>query len=85
MLVVGFMVLLYFKSRKITLDRAQSLSISLLLILVFVQFALGVLPIIRCTIVVRINTSNQCFFPFIGDDIYFTWVVKITTYHYIYL
>jgi cytochrome c oxidase assembly protein subunit 15 len=44
--VVGFMVLLYFKSRKITLDRAQSLGINLLVILVFVQFALGVFTLL---------------------------------------
>ncbi|WP_339921664.1 COX15/CtaA family protein [uncultured Flavobacterium sp.] len=44
--VVGFIVLLYFKSRKITLDRAQSLGINLLVILVFVQFALGVFTLL---------------------------------------
>lgn len=44
--VVGFMVLLYFKSRKTTLDRGQSLGINLLVILVFVQFALGVFTLL---------------------------------------
>jgi cytochrome c oxidase assembly protein subunit 15 len=44
--VVGFMVLLYFKSRKFTLDRGQSRGINLLVILVFVQFALGVFTLL---------------------------------------
>lgn len=44
--VVAFMVLLYFKSRKITLDHGQSLGINLLVILVFVQFALGVFTLL---------------------------------------
>ncbi|CAM2964100.1 COX15/CtaA family protein [Flavobacterium frigoris] len=44
--VVGFMVLLYVKSRKFTLDLAQSRGINLLLILVFVQFVLGVFTLL---------------------------------------
>ncbi|MGO4821340.1 MULTISPECIES: COX15/CtaA family protein [unclassified Flavobacterium] len=44
--VVGFMVLLYVKSRKFTLNPGQSNGIKLLVILVFVQFALGVFTLL---------------------------------------
>lgn len=45
-IVVGFMVFLYFKSRKFTLDHGQSRGINLLVILVFLQFALGVFTLL---------------------------------------
>jgi len=41
-IVVGMIVLLYFKSRKFALDKAQSYGINSLLALVFIQFILGV-------------------------------------------
>ncbi|NGY38340.1 heme A synthase [Flavobacterium sp. XN-5] len=44
--VVGFMIYLYFKSRKFILDRGQSIGINLIIILVFIQFALGVFTLI---------------------------------------
>ena len=40
--VVGLIVLLYFKSRKFAMDKAQSFGINSLLVLVFIQFILGV-------------------------------------------
>ena len=45
-LVVGLIVFLYFKSRKFTLDSKQNNGIRLLLVLVFVQFALGVFTLL---------------------------------------
>ena len=45
-LVVGLIVFLYFKSRKFTLDSKQNKGIRLLLVLVFVQFALGVFTLL---------------------------------------
>lgn len=44
--VVAMMGLLYFKSKKFTLDKTQSNGISLLLILVLVQFVLGVFTLL---------------------------------------
>jgi cytochrome c oxidase assembly protein subunit 15 len=44
--VVGLIVFLYFKSRKFTLDSKQNSGIRLLLVLVFVQFALGVFTLL---------------------------------------
>lgn len=44
--VVAMMGLLYFKSKKITLDKTQSNGISLLLILVLAQFVLGVFTLL---------------------------------------
>lgn len=44
--VVAFMVLLYYKSRKITLNKGQAIGINLLVILVFLQFALGVFTLL---------------------------------------
>ena len=41
-----FMVLLYYKSRKITLNKGQAVGINLLVILVFLQFALGVFTLL---------------------------------------
>ena len=45
-LVVGLIVFLYLKSRKQTLSKAQNNGIKILLILVFVQFILGVFTLI---------------------------------------
>ncbi|TAF59177.1 MAG: heme A synthase, partial [Flavobacterium sp.] len=45
-LVVALMVLLYFKSKKYTLSIAQQNGLNALVILVFVQFALGVLTLL---------------------------------------
>jgi cytochrome c oxidase assembly protein subunit 15 len=45
-IVVGLIVFLYFKSRKFTLDSKQNSGIRLLLVLVFVQFALGVFTLL---------------------------------------
>ncbi|PWA06148.1 COX15/CtaA family protein [Flavobacterium psychrotolerans] len=45
-IVVGLIVLLYFKSKKFTLDTKQTDSIKLLLLLVFVQFILGVFTLL---------------------------------------
>lgn len=45
-IVVGAIVLLYMKSKKTTLDHAQTTGINLLLIMVFVQFSLGVFTLI---------------------------------------
>ena len=45
-IVVGLIVFLYFRSRKYVLDKAQLTGINLLLILVFVQFILGVLTLL---------------------------------------
>jgi heme a synthase len=45
-IVVGLIALLYFKSKKFSLDSDQSKGISLLLILVFVQFILGVFTLL---------------------------------------
>ncbi|WP_413997722.1 COX15/CtaA family protein [Flavobacterium sp. W1B] len=44
--VVGIMVLLYFKSKKYNLNKAQTKGINLLLILVFGQFVLGVFTLL---------------------------------------
>jgi len=44
--VLGAMLLLYFKSKKFTLDKTQITGINSLVILVFVQFALGVFTLI---------------------------------------
>jgi cytochrome c oxidase assembly protein subunit 15 len=44
--VVAMMVLLYFKSRNYILNQAQTNGINLLLLLVFVQFALGVFTLV---------------------------------------
>ena len=44
--VVGMMVLLYFKSKKFALDNAQKNGVNLLLIIVFLQFALGVFTLL---------------------------------------
>ncbi|MFE3867947.1 COX15/CtaA family protein [Flavobacterium sp. LS2P90] len=44
--VVGMIVLLYFKSMNFTLDKAQNNGIKMLLLLVFVQFVLGVLTLL---------------------------------------
>jgi cytochrome c oxidase assembly protein subunit 15 len=44
--VVGLIVLLYFKSINFSLDKAQTKGINLLLLLVFVQFGLGVLTLL---------------------------------------
>jgi cytochrome c oxidase assembly protein subunit 15 len=44
--VVAMMVLLYFKSKKFTLDKAQKNGINLLLIIVFLQFVLGVFTLL---------------------------------------
>ena len=44
--VVAFMVLLYYKSRKTTLNKGQAVGINLLVILVFLQFALGVFTLL---------------------------------------
>lgn len=45
-IVVTMMVLLYFKSKKFTLDKAQKIGINLLLIIVFLQFVLGVFTLL---------------------------------------
>jgi cytochrome c oxidase assembly protein subunit 15 len=45
-LVVGLIVFLYIKSRKQTLSKAQNNGIGILLVLVFVQFILGVFTLI---------------------------------------
>ncbi|OCB78719.1 COX15/CtaA family protein [Flavobacterium crassostreae] len=45
-IVVGFMVLLYFKSQKFDLNKQQAAGIKLLLLLVFAQFALGVFTLL---------------------------------------
>lgn len=45
-IVVAFMVLLYYKSRKATLNKGQEIGINLLVILVFIQFALGVFTLL---------------------------------------
>jgi heme a synthase len=45
-LVVGIIALLYFRSKKFTLDKTQSNGIKTLLALVFVQFALGVFTLL---------------------------------------
>ncbi len=45
-LVVALMVLLYFKSKKYTLSIAQQNGLNALVVLVFVQFALGVLTLL---------------------------------------
>jgi cytochrome c oxidase assembly protein subunit 15 len=44
--VVGMIVLLYFKSMNFTLDKAQNNGIKILLLLVFVQFGLGVFTLL---------------------------------------
>jgi cytochrome c oxidase assembly protein subunit 15 len=44
--VVGMIVLLYFKSMNFTLDKAQNNGIKILLLLVFVQFVLGVFTLL---------------------------------------
>ncbi|MBP2282563.1 cytochrome c oxidase assembly protein subunit 15 [Flavobacterium sp. CG_23.5] len=44
--VVGIIVLLYFKSKNFTLDKRQTNGIKSLLLLVFVQFGLGVLTLL---------------------------------------
>jgi len=44
--VVGMIVLLYFKSMSFTLDKGQTNGIKMLLLLVFVQFGLGVLTLL---------------------------------------
>jgi cytochrome c oxidase assembly protein subunit 15 len=44
--VVGMIILLYFKSMNFTLDKGQTKGIKLLLLLVFVQFGLGVLTLL---------------------------------------
>lgn len=44
--VVGMIVLLYFKSKNFTLDKRQTNGIKSLLLLVFVQFGLGVLTLL---------------------------------------
>jgi cytochrome c oxidase assembly protein subunit 15 len=44
--VVGIIVLLYFKSKNFTLDKGQTNGIKSLLLLVFVQFGLGVLTLL---------------------------------------
>jgi cytochrome c oxidase assembly protein subunit 15 len=45
-IVVTIIVLLYFKSKKFTLDKAQKNGINLLLLIVFLQFALGVFTLL---------------------------------------
>lgn len=45
-IVVAMMLLLYFKSKKFTLDNGQKTGINLLLIIVFLQFALGVFTLL---------------------------------------
>lgn len=45
-IVVGMIVLLYFKSRKFALDKAQSNGINTLLVLVFIQFILGIFTLL---------------------------------------
>ena len=45
-IVVAMMLLLYFKSKKFTLDNGQKNGINLLLIIVFLQFALGVFTLL---------------------------------------
>jgi cytochrome c oxidase assembly protein subunit 15 len=45
-IVVGLLSLLYFKSKKFTLDKAQSKGITILLLLVFVQFVLGIFTLL---------------------------------------
>ena len=45
-IVVGSIVYLYFKSKKFSLSKAQTNGINLLLVLVFVQFALGVFTLL---------------------------------------
>jgi cytochrome c oxidase assembly protein subunit 15 len=45
-IVVAMMLFLYFKSKKFTLDKAQKTGINLLVIIVFLQFALGVFTLL---------------------------------------
>jgi cytochrome c oxidase assembly protein subunit 15 len=45
-IVVGMIVLLYFKSRKFSLDKAQSNGVNSLLVLVLIQFILGVFTLL---------------------------------------
>lgn len=45
-IVVAMMLFLYFKSKKLTLDKAQKTGINLLVIIVFLQFALGVFTLL---------------------------------------
>jgi len=45
-IVVGSIVYLYFKSKKFTLSKVQTNGINLLLVLVFVQFILGVFTLL---------------------------------------
>jgi cytochrome c oxidase assembly protein subunit 15 len=45
-IVVGLLALLYFKSKKFTLNKAQSKGITILLLLVFVQFVLGIFTLL---------------------------------------
>ena len=44
--VVGLIVLLYFKSKKLALSAAQQNGVAILLLLVFIQFVLGVLTLL---------------------------------------
>ena len=76
--VVGMILLLYFRSRKFVLNVQQKNGINALVIIVFMQFTLGVLHVALCSSdVAWTHASDHGFLSIDGDDLYAAQVVEI--------
>ena len=74
--VVGCILFLYFKSNKFNLDLNQKRGIKLLVILVFIQFALGVFTLLY-RVPLWLGLTHQIWlFSSYGNDLYFASIIK---------